>query len=275
MPKQSKTPRVAALQRDLPLPRTLDPLTATGVLFILVAATALITYVLLIAPGRLSAASGPPEHLRAAATRQAAEIALTPQGTALSGTSTPMPVRSAAQPTSPSLIVALSDQAAPTLSPAETWPLADHVEVRYWISIPSLGLEAPVIALAPREVDNDGLIVTRLPVPNSYSVAWDSTSAEPGFVGNTVMTGHNNLYGAVFGDLHTINYGAEVAIWSEYGVFSYYVAIIEYVEEKDQPLDVRARNAQWLNDTVDDRLTLITCWPRQQGTHRLIVVATR
>jgi sortase A len=101
------------------------------------------------------------------------------------------------------------------------------------------------------------------------------TSSEPGFQGNTILTGHHNVYGGVFADLHKLNYGAEIAIWSEYGVFSYYISIIEYLEEDEQPLEVRFQNAQWLNDTLDDRVTLITCWPNSTITHRLIVVGTR
>jgi LPXTG-site transpeptidase (sortase) family protein len=256
----------------------MDPLTAFGGLLILIAATALITYSILIVPGKLSAASGPPEAFLAAATQQAAEEAaqlaatspaagVTP--TADESDSTPIPSTTAADEGAP------GQAAAPTANPAGEWALPDSVEVSYWLSIPKINLEAPVVAYAPRAVEEDGgLSVMRLPVPNSYSVAWDTTSAQPGFGGNTVLTGHNNLYGAVFGDLQELTYGDEVAVWSEFGVFSYYVSEIEYLEEKDQPLDVRHQNAGWLDNTADQRLTLITCWPRN-GTHRLLVIATR
>jgi LPXTG-site transpeptidase (sortase) family protein len=255
-----------------------------GGLLILVAATALITYSILIVPGKLSAASGPPEEFLAAATRQAAQEASQPTATA---TATPTTANIDSTPDEPDATpippTAGADDGAPVQSagpipthiPAGEWPLPDHVEVSYWLSIPRLDLEAPVVAYAPRAMEeDDGLSVMRLPVPNSYSVAWDTTSAQPGFGGNTVLTGHNNLYGAVFGNLESLTYGDEVAIWSEFGVFSYYVSEIEFLEEKDQPLDVRHQNATWLENTADQRLTLITCWPRN-GTHRLIVVATR
>jgi LPXTG-site transpeptidase (sortase) family protein len=149
------------------------------------------------------------------------------------------------------------------------------VDERYWLSIPSIGLEAPIIALSPRERDLNGVTVFRLPVPNSYAVSWDATSAEPGFSGNAILTGHSNLYGGVFQDLDELAYGAEIAIWSEYGVFSYYVSIIEYLPENDQPLDVRYQNAEWLNNYGDVRVTLITCWPNSNSSHRLLVVAMR
>jgi LPXTG-site transpeptidase (sortase) family protein len=257
-----------------------------GGLLVLVAATALITYSVLIVPGKLSAASGPPEEFLAAATQQARQALAQQQTAQTTATSTPLsadstpdePNTTTVPPTTESGDGAPAQAAAPvpTTNPAAgQWALPDTVEVSYWLSIPRLNLEAPVVAYAPRPVEeDDGLSVMRLPVPNSYSVAWDTTSAQPGFGGNTVLTGHNNLYGAVFGNLDELTYGDEVAVWSEYGVFSYYVSEIEYLEEKDQPLDVRHQNATWLENTSDQRVTLVSCWPRS-GTHRLLVIATR
>ncbi len=43
--------------------------------------------------------------------------------------------------------------------------------------------------------------------------------------------------------------------------------------ERDQPLSVRLANAQWIEPSTDERLTLITCWPKDNNTHRLIIVA--
>jgi hypothetical protein len=45
------------------------------------------------------------------------------------------------------------------------------------------------------------------------------------------------------------------------------------VPEKDQPLEVRRENARWIGPSNDERLTLVTCWPRHDNTHRLILVA--
>jgi sortase A len=44
--------------------------------------------------------------------------------------------------------------------------------------------------------------------------------------------------------------------------------------ERDQPLQVRLKNAQWVASSQDERLTLITCWPFNSNTHRLVIVAT-
>jgi sortase A len=254
---------------------TVNPLTAIGVLLILSAVTALVTYFVLIVPGQVAASQGPPEEFIAAATRQAQlthSDAVTPESTGEEDGLTSTPSFQA----TPTLAATIGlNQLTPTANPHGDWPLPDYVEADYWLSIPALGLEAPIIGLAPREREEDGVMVMRLPVPNSYSVAWDTTSPEPGFGGNTILTGHQNVYGGVFAGLNQLHYGAEVAVWSEYGVFSYYVSVIEYIEEDEQPLDVKTQNAHWLDNTPDNRLTLITCWPHNTSTHRLIVIATR
>jgi sortase A len=278
MARHHKQPDITGkLNEQHPSPRTIDPVSAIGVLLILIASTALITYAILIVPVQVAAQSGPPDEFRVAATRQA-QMSVggtnTPDGEQPTSITSGQPTQGS--PATPVLDITLdADQITTTPNPAGDWPLPDWVEVAYWLSIPAIGLEAPIIALVPAEREVEGVPVTRLLVPNSFSVSWDMTSAEPGFAGNTILTGHHNVYGGVFGDLHLLDYGAEIAIWSEYGVFSYYVSVIEYLPEDDQPLEVRYQNAQWLNNTPDDRVTLITCWPNSTSTHRLIVVGTR
>lgn len=271
-------PTDLANQTKRPAVLMIDPISAAGLLLILVAGTALATYLILIVPGRVEAQAGPPEEFLAAATRQAAEAGDAVEALAQSAESSPTPSPGISAELTPTPVG--NPVVAPTITPTENpygdWPLADEVDVDYWVSIPSIGLEAPVIALAPREREVDGRIVNRLPVPNSFSVAWDSTSTEPGFVGNTVMTGHNNLYGAVFSRLSEIQPGWEIAVWSEYGVFSYYVTETLLLEEDSQPLDFRIGNAStYMGPSGDDRLTLITCGPGRESTHRYIVIATR
>ncbi len=262
-----------------PTSRTLDPITAVGALIALVAATALITYALLTVPGKLAASGGPPEEFLAAATRQANLVAV-------SSTSTEVPLDATEESNldqSPTSTVSTEDVSgaaelavgpAPTTNPYGDWPFSGDAD--YWLTIQAIHLEAPIIAFLPWDREIDGATVLRLPVPNSFAVSWDQRSAEPGFAGNTIISGHSNAYGGVFGDLDQLPYGAEIAVWSRLGVFSYYVSSITYIEEKDQPLDVRLQNARnWLGPSSDTRVTLITCWPHSDSSQRLIVVATR
>lgn len=269
-----------------PWERKVDPLTAVGALLALIAATALVTYGLLIIPGKLMAAEGPPEEFRVAATQQALGSPATPTaaGADESADSVFPPGSEGDQntqsaPAQSNGSSASGEQASPTLVPTEnpfgTWPIPENMDADYWLSIPAIGVEAPIIAFTPWDREVDGVTVLRLPVPNFYGVSWDARSAEPGVGGNTVLAGHSNLYGGVFGDIDELTYGQEIAIWSPNGVFSYYISQIEYIEENNQPLEVRYQNAQWMQQTSDSRVTLITCWPRSNSTHRLIVVATR
>jgi len=281
------TPNTRPSQRsDEPV---IDPVTAVGGVLALIAGTALVTYGALTIPARVAAASGPPEAFRLAATQQAAQLASTavaavPPATVAAQTQTPVSgsveAVGAPAPTLPGgelVMPSASDpyQPSPTPNPYGNWPLAGNMDAVYWLSIPRIRVEAPVIAFMPWDREIDGVQVIRLPVPNSYAVSWDARSAEPGFGGNTVLTGHSNLYGGVLGDLDQLTYGDEVALWSPYGVFSYYVSQIVYIEESNQPLEVRLQNAAWLRQTADSRVTLITCWPRSDSTQRLIVIATR
>ena len=261
--------------------RRVNPLTAVGILLIIIAGTSLITYTSLISVGRSRASQGPPEEFIQAATQQSVVLDQPMETLSIQGTP-PQEVEGqndliadVDDPTPGNEQVSEDAALEETDNQHGDWPLPDYVDVSYWLSIPALELEAPIIALSPREREIDGVTLLRLPVPNSYSVAWHTGSAEPGFAGNTILSGHNNLYGGVFQNLYTMTYGQEIAVWSEYGVFSYYISVIEYVEEEDQPVATRLGNAHWLSQSADDRITLITCWPHDHSSHRLIIVATR
>ena len=43
--------------------------------------------------------------------------------------------------------------------------------------------------------------------------------------------------------------------------------------EKDQSIEVRTQNAQYIVPGGDDRLTLVTCWPPDNNSHRIIIIA--
>lgn len=43
--------------------------------------------------------------------------------------------------------------------------------------------------------------------------------------------------------------------------------------ERDADLQTRLENARWIQPSQDERLTLVTCWPANSNTHRLIIVA--
>ncbi len=110
-------------------------------------------------------------------------------------------------------------------------------------------------------------------MPSSRTVGWLNTSAPVGATGNTVLVGHQNVYGRVFENLEYLKQGDEIQVQAGSQTRKFIVTVRLIVPDKDQPLDVRQANARWIGRSNDERLTLVTCWPRNDNTHRLILVA--
>lgn len=140
--------------------------------------------------------------------------------------------------------------------------------------IPAIGLEVPVETVGWSVVVQNGQQVSMWDVPNSRAAGWLETSAQIGQPGNTVLDGHHNVFGEVFRDLVNLKEGDSIQIQTANGIRNYIVSIMTILPERDQPLDVRIENAKWIQPTDDERLTLVTCWPYTDNSHRLIVVAT-
>jgi len=109
--------------------------------------------------------------------------------------------------------------------------------------------------------------------PSMFAAGWHPNSALLGKRGNTVINGHHNEFGEVFGRLVDVKVGDEVYVYSRGQKYSFIIANRMILPERFQPLEVRLENARWINATDDVRLTLITCWPKETNTHRLILVA--
>jgi sortase A len=139
--------------------------------------------------------------------------------------------------------------------------------------IPAINLEAPIIAVGRETLEVNGQTATTWAVPRSFAAGWHQTSAPPGQAGNTVLNGHQNIYGSVFKNLGVLEAGDEIIIYVADTAYRYRVAEKHVLEEEGQPLQVRVANARWIMPTDDERLTLVTCAPDSERTQRLIVVA--
>lgn len=139
--------------------------------------------------------------------------------------------------------------------------------------IPSLSVDAPVVGVGLEEVSVGEQRFYRWQVPPSYAAGWHNTSAPLGQPGNTVLNGHHNVYGEVFRDLVNLAIGDEIVLYDENGSHSYRVGEQHILLERGQPLEVRLANAHWMDPTNDERITLITCWPYTDNSHRVIIVA--
>ncbi len=107
-----------------------------------------------------------------------------------------------------------------------------------------------------------------------YAAGHNYNSANPGEGGNIVLAGHNNWRGEVFRYLEFLKPGDTIQLWTLSGKeYDYRVTDIQKLLETGVSMAQHIKNAQVMNPTDHEQLTLITCWPYTTYTHRLIVTA--
>ncbi len=144
--------------------------------------------------------------------------------------------------------------------------------------IPALQLDIPVLAMGWHVVED----------ANGAHSEWDVIdnaaghhidSVYPGEAGNVVLSGHNNIGGAVFRTLCVIGepgvdfgLGDDMILVDEAGRrFTYQVNGWQRMPEANASLAARQENARYMAPTNDAQLTLVTCWPPTSNTHRVVV----
>jgi len=188
----------------------------------------------------------------------------TPIPASLLATPTAVPPASTPEP-------ALSPTKGPTSpTPSTRPPPATAPPDR--IVAPAIGLDAPVVLAGWKTVEENGQTVTEWEVAD-YAAGWHKTSVYPGNVGNTVISGHHNIRGEVFRYVVNLEPGHIVDLYVGQTVYRYMVTEKYILREKGMPPEVRQENARWIAPTDDERLTLVTCWPYTNNTHRVVVVA--
>jgi LPXTG-site transpeptidase (sortase) family protein len=141
------------------------------------------------------------------------------------------------------------------------------------LEIPKIALDASIIQVEAEPLSFEGEIYEQWLAPDYRAVGWHYTSVGLGVPGNTVLNGHHNIKGEVFRDLYQLQTGDEIDVFSGDQEFKYIVVYTAVLPERNQPLEVRLANAEWIKPTEDERITLITCWPYESNTHRVIIVA--
>ncbi len=179
----------------------------------------------------------------------------------------------------------------PTATPAVTGaaPQEDAAEVRALaatqraripeapvrLRIPSVGLDAPVKPASARKVWMAAQQYEQWKAPDEFAAGWHADSARLGEIGNTVLNGHHNVSGKVFEHLVDVKVGDKIVVVGEKGgEFTYVVVNKMILPEKAASPEERLENARWIMTSTDERLTLVTCWPADSNTHRLILVAS-
>ena len=139
--------------------------------------------------------------------------------------------------------------------------------------IPSLKVDISVVELGWRtKATSSGSIMSEWDVAE-YAAGWHKNSVVPGEPGNVVMSGHNNILGSVFRELDRLKRGAPITIYAGGKAYEYAVEEVLVLPEKYASAKQRQANVRYIEPTPDDRLTLVSCWPRDDNTHRIVVIA--
>jgi len=141
------------------------------------------------------------------------------------------------------------------------------------LDITAINLDTSVVKLGwSSKQDATGRVFSEWDVANN-AAGWHKNSAVPHEGGNVVMSGHNNILGSVFRDLDLLSAGDIATVWSGGERFDYRVDQIMILPERYATHEQRISNASWINQMGDHRLTLVSCWPRDDNSHRIVVVA--
>jgi LPXTG-site transpeptidase (sortase) family protein len=137
----------------------------------------------------------------------------------------------------------------------------------------SINLDTPVVAMDWQTREQGGQAVSVWNVPENEA-GWHLNSAPPGAGTNVVISGHNGSTGGhVFGRLEDLAVGDVVMVWAGQSVYTYQVSRREIVRTFGASQSTLDYLQQLTRPTVQEQLTVITCWPNWTNTHRLIIVA--
>lgn len=153
-----------------------------------------------------------------------------------------------------------SDSVAPATSPPTR------------VVIPAIDLDSEVVPVGWKQILQNGKLASVWEVAE-YAAGWHQNSTLPGEVGNVVLSGHHNVKGEVFRYIVDLNPGDTITLYADGRPYTYTVESRFVLRDKGQSAQKRQENARWIGSFPDERLTLVTCWPYTNNTHRVIVVA--
>jgi sortase A len=141
------------------------------------------------------------------------------------------------------------------------------------LHIPSVNIDSQIVPIGWSMIPAPGGGVKSEWNVADYAVGHHKGTANPGQIGNVVLSGHVDYKGQVFKDLHKVSKGDEVILYTEKGQYIYVVVDYVIVREEGVSDEQKRANAAYMNRTDDATLTMITCYPYGIDTHRLIVIA--
>jgi sortase A len=140
------------------------------------------------------------------------------------------------------MVQSLSNLAVPTPGPEQA--------IR--IQIPALKVDAPI-------VQGDGWEQLK------KGIAQHIGSANPGQVGNVVLSGHNDVYGELFRYLDKLVPGDKVILYTQQRQYVYVIT---------QTILVQPTQVEVMAPTSESTVTLISCYPYLVDKQRIVVFAT-
>ena len=228
----------------------------------------------------------------ARATPTSAAPAATATPTSILAVMTNTPARRSTSTTRPATAAPRASSAdtsidVPTSAPTAT--SAPVLPVR--LAIPDLKIDTQVVEMGWQTVQTKSGPVSDWVIPKNVA-GHHMNSASIGQPDNLVISGHNNIYGRVFmpisqawdndhrtkvdnfTDKSDVLDGREVMLYDAAGNQHKYV-ITDFFRLKDTGVSQKQRvaNGRFIQPTGDERVTIVTCWPPTNNTHRLVVIA--
>lgn len=129
------------------------------------------------------------------------------------------------------------------------------------IIIPKIDLERKVIPVGMTVEVQNGQKVAVWEVAK-YAVGHHKGTANPGQAGNIVLAGHSGGKAYPFNDIFYLGQGDPILLESNNSqLYEYSVTERLVLDEVGVPMAQRRENAQYIEPTSNEVVTLVTCWP--------------
>jgi sortase A len=123
----------------------------------------------------------------------------------------------------------------------------------------AIQIQIPIIDVDAPEVQGDGWEQLKKGVGQQIG------SANPGQVGNLVVSAHNDVYGEIFRNLDQLERGDKVIVYTPQHAYIYIITNVQIVEPT--AVEVMASTSQ-------PTITLISCYPYMIDNQRIVVQAS-
>lgn len=142
------------------------------------------------------------------------------------------------------------------------------------IVIPALRVDSAVtpVGWRTKPSDNEDVYAFEWDSPGP-DVGWVITSALPDETGNILLYGHNNMFTEVFKLIGDIKKGDNIYLYVSSQEWKYKVQQVIKIPIFGASKVQREDYKKYLEQTQDQRVTLISCWPPISNTHRIVVIA--